>query len=470
MNDEALSRFRHKPLDHPSHQIRLVKLLPKSKGGLIQCTIRHENLGKQHIALSYVWGAPTPTRDILIDGKIFTIRKNLWDFLVRQDEHDRSNRRYWIDQISINQQDVFEKNAQVGMMGQIYRRAKKVFVWLGSADEEFVRAMGEANYSALSIFSEWNDHRKHKFPCTFAESARPPALIRINDRMAAALGGHERQHHLFDQFVSNHYWERAWTVPEFVLAGDLMVISGTSSISLRQFLNAYSAVMTYRPVIRYHLDKPGLTAFLSGRYHKWKPSRFCTVDRKRENKLSNLLVLCDGHPGMCEKQVDSIYSLLGVVDGECLVRPDYRKDARELFRDVLLSEYDIRYHRENIAKLIADRLGLDPAEELNNLMSYLGLETPYSHDGREYGHLDGPSHRKLKQAVQRERQCLRDRTTSSDKRLGPSARMSLISYRERYHINSAKGRVTVSPLTIIHKIPFLATRQKESWSASKSAA
>lgn len=113
MTDDTSTRFQHQPFDRPYHQIRLVRLLPNSRDGLLRCTIRHDQLGKQHVALSYVWGGPTPTRDILINDKIFTIRENLWDFLAGQIKHDRSNRSYWIDQICINQDDVVEKTAQV---------------------------------------------------------------------------------------------------------------------------------------------------------------------------------------------------------------------------------------------------------------------------------------------------------------------------------------------------------------------
>jgi hypothetical protein len=40
----------------------------------------------------------------------------------------------WIDQISIDQQDVEEKNHQVSMMADIYEHAETVIAWLGEED------------------------------------------------------------------------------------------------------------------------------------------------------------------------------------------------------------------------------------------------------------------------------------------------------------------------------------------------
>lgn len=43
--------------------------------------------------------------------------------------------RFWIDALCIDQDDVFEKQQQIPLMGQIYRRAQLCLVWLGEADE-----------------------------------------------------------------------------------------------------------------------------------------------------------------------------------------------------------------------------------------------------------------------------------------------------------------------------------------------
>ena len=45
-----------------------------------------------------------------------------------------AERVLWIDRIAINQEDLKERAAQVGLMSEIYSSASEVPVWLGRAD------------------------------------------------------------------------------------------------------------------------------------------------------------------------------------------------------------------------------------------------------------------------------------------------------------------------------------------------
>ena len=67
---------------------------------------------------------------IVIEGYEFPLTQNLAAALW----HFRSTikpRLLWIDQVCINQQDVPDKNQQVRLMGNIYKSAERVLVWLG---------------------------------------------------------------------------------------------------------------------------------------------------------------------------------------------------------------------------------------------------------------------------------------------------------------------------------------------------
>lgn len=46
---------------------------------------------------------------------------------------------YWIDALSINQDDILERNAQVVLMSRIYQSAANVYIWLGAADKHTPR-------------------------------------------------------------------------------------------------------------------------------------------------------------------------------------------------------------------------------------------------------------------------------------------------------------------------------------------
>lgn len=77
-----------------------------------------------------MWGPPTPLRHIILDGKIFPIRENLYWALIHLRLKDK-DRRIWIDGICINQNDNAEKDIQVAQMRLLYQNATKVTVWLG---------------------------------------------------------------------------------------------------------------------------------------------------------------------------------------------------------------------------------------------------------------------------------------------------------------------------------------------------
>lgn len=90
-------------------------------------------------ALSYVWGEENHKVDISFkqqnDTTDFTfsalaVTQNLYEALLHLRYEDAS-RSVWIYAICINQGDRTEKDHQVFMMGEVYKKASKVIVWLG---------------------------------------------------------------------------------------------------------------------------------------------------------------------------------------------------------------------------------------------------------------------------------------------------------------------------------------------------
>lgn len=74
--------FEHEPLDHTKPSIRLVHLLHLLlPNGQIQCSITHTTIDAEYTCLSYRWGDPRPSQNILVHGKAFTVGRNLFSFL-----------------------------------------------------------------------------------------------------------------------------------------------------------------------------------------------------------------------------------------------------------------------------------------------------------------------------------------------------------------------------------------------------
>ena len=140
-------RFRHQPLDTSRAQIRVLCVAPDADG-LIQCTIKHIDLNANpppfYRALSYTWGPPEDTQDISVDGRFLEVRRNLHDFLVAFRARlfkfrgggvfEEEVQWLWIDQICVDQSVIRERNHQVQMMADIYKKANYVYVWLEASN------------------------------------------------------------------------------------------------------------------------------------------------------------------------------------------------------------------------------------------------------------------------------------------------------------------------------------------------
>jgi hypothetical protein len=132
--------FVYQPLDTSVFSIRLLEIRRKY-AGMISFHLKQNLTLDQaattgYTALSYTWGPPEPVQQIEIDGTKITVRKNLYDFLSSLRPSRSEYNHIWIDQICIDQEAVHERNHQVSMMVDIYRRASCVKVWLGIGDPD----------------------------------------------------------------------------------------------------------------------------------------------------------------------------------------------------------------------------------------------------------------------------------------------------------------------------------------------
>ena len=92
-------------------------------------------------ALSYVWGNPARTHEILIDGKKHGITENLYTALRNLQRDAIGDMQVWADAICINQGDLAERSDQVFLMREIYHCAAEVRIWLGPSTEDGKRCM-----------------------------------------------------------------------------------------------------------------------------------------------------------------------------------------------------------------------------------------------------------------------------------------------------------------------------------------
>ena len=153
MTTSVDNQYKHSPL--PGQKwIRLLRLPPQAGIAPVTASLDFHELTDDivsYTSLSYSWGRnsdgdASPNRKMLIQGQSLAITENLYDFLLRiRPNQDQDAVLLWVDAVCINQTDVPERNAQVAMMAEIYRKAAKLIIWLGNdADNKIDEAVAES--------------------------------------------------------------------------------------------------------------------------------------------------------------------------------------------------------------------------------------------------------------------------------------------------------------------------------------
>ena len=241
---EPTATFTYQDLDHGAQQIRLLTVSRHLTAGLINCTLSTfsvENTDPSYIALSYTWGSSPATKRILINGEIFLVGQNLYDFL-QVARSKRLDDLLWIDQICINQNSTPEKNHQVKLMGSIYRDAMSVIVWLGAAADDSNWAM----YTIATCERLHLNSAGQPFPSRNIEiklkAADPTSEEPLDDGDVRWPSYPDKEpswfiRHAIEHLFARAYWTRLWIVQELRLAQAAGFYCGMQEVAWPQVRN-----------------------------------------------------------------------------------------------------------------------------------------------------------------------------------------------------------------------------------------
>jgi Heterokaryon incompatibility protein (HET) len=139
-------KYSYRPLLSPQSTRVLLLQSDRSHHANIHITLEGVSLDlenssfRPYDALSYVWGSPTGNQPIFCEGKEILVTSNC-ESALRHLRHKRKTVVLWIDTICIDQQNADEKALQIPLMGEIYRRATEVTIWLGEGDRKMTRCL-----------------------------------------------------------------------------------------------------------------------------------------------------------------------------------------------------------------------------------------------------------------------------------------------------------------------------------------
>jgi hypothetical protein len=108
-------------------------------------------------ALSYCWGSQSQKVLILCNSQKLEVTASLHECmeeLLRRRKTNRDMDWYWIDQLSINQNDMKERSHQVSIMRQIYEKASRTLVWLGPGFGDDANEFDKARHIAKTKAKE----------------------------------------------------------------------------------------------------------------------------------------------------------------------------------------------------------------------------------------------------------------------------------------------------------------------------
>lgn len=199
-------------------QTRLIELLPGRDGNPIRINLfAVDSLSSQpYEALSYVWGSQGADVTVSMNGRTFNVSANLAQALhcLRPVE---SNRVLWVDAVCINQADDVEKSYQVSLMGEIYRNAEEVVIFLGEERDDSAMVMQYLNLDDVEQTESQSPTQDTANEDTQKiEKAVDRSIVQERIQRCAFDSGHFLR--AADAFFKRPWWSRMWVVQEYQLA------------------------------------------------------------------------------------------------------------------------------------------------------------------------------------------------------------------------------------------------------------
>ncbi|KAF1838118.1 hypothetical protein BDW02DRAFT_52709 [Decorospora gaudefroyi] len=299
-------------------------------------------------AISYCWESDIRNTAVAVDGTIVRVPASL-GALLQQIQHlpeARSAMGFWIDGLCINQNNVVEKNHQVGLMKCIYSRAFSVITWLGPGDFKSNRAskyicrlydLYDGGASAAVVAETANSPAgSSNSPSGRASGVAGKCKLRrkVNGAYQRVLDVSLRDNiweEILDIF-SRSYWGRMWIIQEQALNRGLsFFMCGRWQIPQRAIEHACDSAMVHAGQIGgrilTHLVVRPDQAYVWNR--AYNVSRICSLlpSDMVEKKLDL------ARKAKAKDPRDKIYGLLGLLPEYLTdyIEPDYSKTTDRVY-------------------------------------------------------------------------------------------------------------------------------------------
>lgn len=364
------SQTVYEPLDPSRKEIRLVRVEPfpkSSEDSGLCCTVYkystlQQDLALPYYTLSYVWGPGEV--EILINGQPRMITKNLASFLLHWRDLTWANdpvvytdaengevgqplRRIkvlldlWIDALSINQDDIAERNSQVAAMAERYTGSECTIAWLGPKTSDSDRALSAvaAIHRCIKALNPKTRRPEDRFKYI---SQMHPSFFKAPNR---GYEVNETWESIRNLFLRNSYWRRRWIFQELVLPVNILAYCGSTMVHV----SAIFSLVQWLSDLRYYRGDPlecdsVLWARLSrGSNIEWlglkNLSYINSTRNQREKSRPEITRDMDWHrllhsTAFCFEATDPrdhLYANLGIVGVNASMRPQYELAVENVY-------------------------------------------------------------------------------------------------------------------------------------------
>lgn len=242
---------------------------------------------------------------------------------LRHLRHKKRSRMLWVDNICIDQRNTTERSHLVRHMGQIYRLAKNVVVWLGPGNHNSELAMSKLEYLGRQIELTNKGSRRVNAPkCLEPTWSRTSVPLPYDSETWSAI------RHL----LQRPWFRRLWVWQEAKLANDDSVIQcGHKRMELYRFGAAAACIAAKVGIVNSVPTDLEVPLFRAGD----------TVLRQFDEPFLNTLLHLNSKE--CYDPRDKIYGALGLAPPSLAERiaPDYKKEVEEVYTDGAIAHFQI---------------------------------------------------------------------------------------------------------------------------------
>ncbi|KAF2109649.1 heterokaryon incompatibility protein-domain-containing protein [Lophiotrema nucula] len=356
-------------LNPEKEEIRLATILPGTGRDPLRCTLQVSSFSQKrdalnYQALSYTWGDPHATNEILLNGGPFPVTSNLYAALHRL-RCPNTSRTIWIDAICINQSDVEERNHQVQIMRKIFLLASEVLVFLDDYKEGtdvycYQELHDPLPRRPLSLRGSSSPGISDSQPSSSDWELKAVELLHLLASIGEeAIFGIDVFHTVeklkeesdelpselkaIATWFSSKWWSRVWVVQEITVPEHASLICGPYLVSWVTVASA--AANLYRSSLRHDFLSitnlsPVAFAVMRNIYTRVLELESTRVVRTHGRDLGALEVLWTYRHRHASDTRDHIYGLIGLLPGHFSVAgitPQYELEDSETFTKVTVS-------------------------------------------------------------------------------------------------------------------------------------